>query len=163
MWRTNSHIANAPLSVILDAYDDALYQFCPSLYDDCSVSPQLSLDAARLRLHHMSTSQPSRTPPGSHLLCFKATADIVQVQTDAGMQEYKVPATHAQRERAPDAIEWRKADEAALQVLLNTPSRDGRRNILVPVTKPQRLGQPLLHRVPSVFEYVNSNTLPDPV
>ncbi|KAL1500642.1 hypothetical protein AB1Y20_013290 [Prymnesium parvum] len=36
------HLACAPLSNIYDAYDDALFQFCPSLYDDCSASAQRS-------------------------------------------------------------------------------------------------------------------------
>lgn len=73
----------------------------------------------------------------------------MQVQTYAGLQEYRVPATHRQREAAPDAEEWRQADELALQVLLRTPSRDGRFNRLVPVTVPIQRGQPI---VPSVLQ-----------
>ncbi|KAL1529287.1 hypothetical protein AB1Y20_000241 [Prymnesium parvum] len=78
------------------------------------------------------SSQPSARrallqDPIFKLQCFKATADIVQVQTDAGMQEYRVPATHAQRDCASARLmrskQRCKADEAALvAVLLNTPS-----------------------------------------
>jgi len=124
-----AHLHEAPLAELSSAFDDALFQFRPDVYDECS---SLALDEARIYL--------SRSPPivdEKQAECCKATADVVQVQTDVGVQEYRVPATHMARERAPDALEWRRADEAALQVLLNTPSRDGRRNILVPVSKPE--------------------------
>ncbi|KAL1500080.1 hypothetical protein AB1Y20_012754 [Prymnesium parvum] len=136
-----AHLEAAPLATISESFDDALFQFRPDVYELCASLP---LDEARLLL---SCSPPS--PADKLRECYKATADVVQVQTDIGIQEYRVPATHLARERAPDALEWRRADEAALQVLLNTQSRDGRRNILVPISKPASLGQPL---IPSVLQ-----------
>ncbi|KAL1512158.1 hypothetical protein AB1Y20_005426 [Prymnesium parvum] len=67
-----SHLACTPLSTILDAYDDALDQFCLARYDECSVMDARYLDAARLRLASTSPS----IPPSFGLECLKATADV---------------------------------------------------------------------------------------
>ena len=48
----------------------------------------------------------------------KATTDVTQVQTDIGLQEYRTPATFAEREAAPDCLEWREADRLAVDVIL---------------------------------------------
>eukprot|EP00966_Prymnesium_polylepis_P253811 5866342-Prymnesium_polylepis.1 len=58
--------------------------------------------------------------------------------TDVGMQEMVTNATYKQLCDSPQREEWPMSDERALQVQLRAGNK------LVPVSKPRRLGQPLL-------------------
>ena len=64
--------------------------------------------------------------------------------TDVGVQEYRVPATFAEREQASDALEWRASDNNAVDVILMEP-----RNYLATEAWAQKQGLPL---VPTVLQ-----------
>lgn len=102
-------IASVPLSCAQLFYDAAVFQFCPDLDDECDLQACSTVDAARARLASVDIMHASVSALSFSVEVNKATADIVQVQTDTGLQEYRVPANHRQRESAPDALAWREA------------------------------------------------------
>lgn len=76
------------------------------------------------------------------LVVSKATQAVVDVQTQLGTVQYRVPAGKRELEQSPQRENWLEADRKALHAILSGPG-----NRLVPVTKPASLGKPIARTV----------------
>ena len=145
-WQpVDAALAECAVGDMVDTFNAAVYQYCPEAADVCHIERVDQLLAARANLVCAEQRVVQRNAKSCAALeVCKATADIVQVMTDVGMQEYRVPATFAASEQASDALEWRASDNNEVDVILLEP-----RNYLATEAWAQKQGLPL---VPTVLQ-----------
>ena len=83
----------------------------------------------------------AQNPAGSSREANKATQNIIDVVTDLGNAQFKVPANKREVKESPQSEEWLAADQKALDAILKAG------NVLVPVSKPESLGVPIARTV----------------
>jgi len=118
----------------LSVYEAAIFQW---LGDDAVAPSCASADApqALAELNLVAIYSPHRY---DKLSCSKATQNLIDVVTDVGPAQYKVPATLKQLYESEQRDSWIEADRKALDAVLAWPG-----NRLVPVDVPGNLGIPV--------------------
>ena len=71
----------------------------------------------------------------------KATQNIIDVRTDLGVQQFKVPANKREVAESPQSEEWLEAERAALDAILKAGNK------LVPISVPADRGVPIARTV----------------
>ena len=123
------------------AFNAAVYQALGDAGESYECANASDIDRARLKLQlgAVATNEPTvRLFDISRAYAFKASQNVIDVNTELGPRQFVVPATFKQAAQSEQASEWEEADRKALDAILLYPG-----NRIVPISVPIDQGLPI--------------------